>query len=140
MKQNENDGIEFEVWETNEDIQKISRNSFRIPINEIDNVTLQINNHPYEIINVTSVGISIYLVNADVFFIGDVIEKIELYIEGERLTFQGRVRHISPKGSDGYLCGIELIETITNSRRIFLDYIQKKLNNFLTSSIIKSQS
>jgi len=140
MKQNENDGIEFEVWETNEDIQKISRNSFRIPINELDNVTLQINNHPYEIINITSVGISIYLVNADVFFIGDVIEKIELYIEEERLTFQGKVRHISPKGSDGYLCGIELIETITNSRRILLDYIQKKLNNFLTSSIIKSQS
>jgi len=140
MKQNENDGIEFEVWETNEVIQKISRNSFRIPINELDNVTLQINNHPYEIINITSVGISIYLVNADVFFIGDVIEKIELYIEGERLVFQGRVRHISPKGSDGYLCGIELIETITNSRRILLDYIQKKLNNFLTSSIIKSQS
>jgi Tfp pilus assembly protein PilZ len=140
MKQKEDDGIEFEAWETSEDIQKISRNSFRIPINELDNVTLQINNHPYEIINITSVGISIYLVNADVFFIGDVIEKIELYIEGERLTFQGRVRHISPKGSDGYLCGIELIETITNSRRILLDYIQKKLNNFLTSSIIKSQS
>ena len=140
MKQNENDGIEFEALETNEDIQKISRNSFRIPINESDNVTLQINNHPYEIINITSVGISIYLVYADVFFIGDVIDKIELYIEGERLTFQGRVRHISPKDSDGYLCGIELIEPITNSKRILLDYIQKKLNNFLTSSIIKTQS
>ena len=140
MKQDENDGIEFEAWDTNEDIQKISRNSFRIPINESDNVTLQINNHPYEIINITSVGISIYLVYADVFSIGDIIDKIELYIEGELLTFQGRVRHISPKDSDGYLYGIELIEPIKNSKRILLDYIQKKLKNFLTSSIIKSQS
>ena len=140
MKQDENDGIEFEAWDTNEDIQEISRNSFRIPINESDNVTLQINNHPYEIINITSVGISIYLVYADVFSIGDIIDKIELYIEGELLTFQGRVRHISPKDSDGYLYGIELIEPIKNSKRILLDYIQKKLKNFLTSSIIKSQS
>ena len=137
MKQDENDGIEFEAWDTNEDIQKISRNSFRIPINESDNVTLQINNHPYEIINITSVGISIYLVYADVFSIGDIIDKIELYIEGELLTFQGRVRHISPKDSDGYLYGIELIEPKKNSKRILLGYIQKKLKNFLTSSIIK---
>jgi hypothetical protein len=140
MEQTENDGIEFEAWETNEDIQKIFRKSFRIPINESDNVTLQINSHPYEIINITSVGISIYLEYANVFFIGDIIDNIELYIEGEFLTFQGRVRHISPKDSDGYLCGIELIETVTNSKRIFLDYIQKKLKNFLTSSIIKTQS
>ena len=138
MKQDENDGIEFEAWETNEDIQKISRNSFRIPINESDNVTLQINNHPYEIINITSVGIGIYLVYENVFSIGDSIDKIELFIEGELLTFQGRVRHISPKDSNGYLCGIELIKPIRNSKRILLDYIQKKLNNFLTSSIIKS--
>lgn len=140
MEPDENDGIEFEAWETNEDIQKISRNSFRIPVNELDNVTLRINNHPFEIINITPAGISIYLAYPDVFSVGDIIDNIELYIEGELLTFQGRVRHISPKDSDGYLCGIELIEPIKSSKRILLDYIQKKLKNFLTSSIIKSQS
>jgi len=136
MKQSENDGIEFEAWETNEDIQKISRNSFRIPINESDNVTLQINNNPYEIINITSVGISIYLVYADVFSIGDIIDTIELDIDGDFLTFQGRVRHISPRDSDGYLCGIELIDSIKSKKRHFLDFIQKKYKNVLTSSII----
>ena len=139
MKQCENDGFEFEAWGADGEIQKISRNSFRIPINELDKLALRINNHPFEIINITSVGISIHLVSAGVFYVGDIIDTIELDIDGDLFTFQGRVRHISPRDSDGYLCGIELIDSIKSRKRDFLDFIQKKYKNVLTSSIITAQ-
>ena len=139
MKQNKNHGIEFEVWETEEEMQKISRHAFRIPITELDNITLRINSKPFEIINITSAGISIHLVSVDDFSVGDVIDAIELDIDGELHTFQGKVRHISPRDTAGYLCGIEFMDSIKNRKRSFLDFLQKKYKNVLTSSIITSQ-
>ena len=127
MKQGENDGIEFEAWDTEGDIQKISRNSFRIPVHGSDNLALRINNHPYDIINITSAGISIRLAYADDFRVGDIIDAIELDIEGAVITFQGRVRHISPRDSDGYLCGIKLMDSVKRRKRNFLDFIQKNI-------------
>ena len=120
-------------------MQKISRNSFRIPIDELDNLTLRINSDPFEVINITSAGISVHLRSADDFSVGDMIDAIELDIDGELHTFQGKVRHISPRDSEGYLCGIELMDSIKNRKRSFLEFIQEKYKNVLTSSIITSQ-
>lgn len=139
MKQNENDGIEFEAWKTDEELLGISRESFRTPIGESDAITLQINDQPFEIFNIMPDGIGIYLKHSNIFSVGQMIDTIELLLEGTRLTFQGKVRHISPADPDGFLCGIELIESAENNKRSLRQFILKKLDNLLTGSITESQ-
>jgi Tfp pilus assembly protein PilZ len=138
MKQNENDGIEFEAWKGSEEVLEISRKSFRTPIGESDDITLQINNQSFEIINITPDGVGIYLQDTDVFSIGQIIDTITLHLEGTLLTFQGKVAHISPMDPDGFLYGIELIELLENNKRRLRQYIQKALDNLLTDSITES--
>ena len=135
MKQNENDGIEFEAWKASEEVLEISRKSFRTPIGESDDITLQINDQSFEIVNITPVGIGIHLKGSDVFSIGQIIDTITLHLEGTLLTFQGKVNHISPMDPDGFLYGIELIEPLENNKRRLRQYIQKTLDNLLTDSI-----
>ena len=138
MKQNENDGIEFEAWKTSEEVLEISRKSFRTPISEPDDITLQINDHSFKIVNITPVGIGIHLKGSDTFSVGQIIDTITLHLEGTLLTFQGKVNHISPMDPDGFLYGIELIEPLENNKRRLRQYIQRKLDNLLTGDITES--
>ena len=133
------DDIEFEAWDGDEDIQKISRSVFRIPVDESDKLSVRVNGLSFQLINITSIGISIHLDTADVFYVGDTIDTIELDIDGNQFTFRGNVRHISQRDSDGYLCGIELMNSMKSRKRSFLDFINKKYGNVLTSSIITSK-
>ena len=134
MKQNENDGIEFEAWKTSEEMLEISRKSFRTPIGESDDIALQINDQSFEIVNMTPVGVGIHLEGSDAFSIGQIIDTIELHLEGTLLTFKGKVNHISPMDPDGFLYGIELIELSENNKRRLRQYIQKTLDHLLTDS------
>jgi len=139
MKQNENDGIEFEAWKASEEVLEISRESFRTPIGESDDITLKINDQPFEIVNITAVGIGIHLKGLDAFPVGQMIDTIELHLEGMPLTFQGKVRHISPMDPDGFLCGIELIEPLEDNACRLRQFIRKKLDHLLTDSITESR-
>ena len=138
MKQNENDGIEFEAWKASEEVLEISRKSFRTPIDEPDDITLQINDQSFKIVNITPVGIGIHLKGSDTFSAGQMIDTITLHLEGTLLTFQGKVNHISPMDPDGFLYGIELIEPLENNKRRLRQYIQRKLDNLLTGDITES--
>ncbi len=139
MKQNENDGIEFEAWKTSEEELEISRKSFRTPVGESDDIMLQINDQPFKIVNLTAVGIGIHVKRSDIFSAGQKIATIELHLEGAPLTFQGKVCHISPMDPDGYLCGIELIEPLKDNTRRLRQFIRKKLDTLLTGSITESR-
>ncbi len=139
MKQNENDGIEFEAWKASEEVLEISRESFRTPIGESDDITLKINDQPFEIVNITAVGIGIHLKGLEAFSVGQIIDTIELHLEGMPLTFQGKVRHISPMDPDGFLCGIELIELLEDNACRLRQFIRKKLDHLLTDSITESR-
>ena len=139
MNQWKNNDLEFEAWDTDEDIQRISRTYFRIPIQELDRISIRINNDPFKLINITSVGVSIRLLSVDVFYVGEIINTIELDIDGYSFSFKGRVRHISPMNSNGFICGIELIDSIQSRKRYYLELVKKKYNTVLTSSIITSK-
>ena len=139
MKQTENNGIEFEAWTPSVEELEISRKSFRTPIGDSDDITLQINDQPFEIVNVTPKGIGIGINATDVFSIGQMIDTISLALEGTSLTFQGVVRHISPMEPDGFLCGIELIKPSEDNERKLRKFIRKKINSLLTDSITESR-
>ena len=138
MKQTENNGIEFEAWTASDEGLEISRKSFRTPIGESNDITLQINDQSFEIVNVTPEGIGIHIKGANVFSIGQILDTISLGIESTRLTFQGKVRHITPMEPSGFICGIELIEPLQDNVRRLRQFIRKKLNDLLTDSKTES--
>ncbi len=140
MKQNENDGIEFEAWKASEEVLEISRKSFRTPINEADDITLRIDDQSFKIVNMTPMGIGIHLNRSDIFSIGQIIDTIEMHLEDTPLTFQGKVRHISPMTPEGFLCGIEFIEPVEINECKLRQYVRKKLDNLLTGSRKESRS
>lgn len=127
MKRKEDNGIEFEDWNKTEEELEISRKTFRTSVGELDDIMLQINDQPFQIVNLTHGGIGIHLTHPDIFSVGQLIDSIELHLEGTPLTFQGEVRHISPMDPEGFLCGVELIEAIEDSTRILRQFIQKKI-------------
>lgn len=139
MKQNENDGIEFEAWKASEEALEISRKSFRIPTGESDDIALQIDDQSFKIVNITAAGIGIHLKDPDLFSVGQIIDTIELHLEGTPLTFQGKVRHISPMFPDGFLYGIELMAPLKTNTHRLRQFIRKKLDNLLTGSMKESR-
>ena len=140
MKQIENDGIEFEAWKASEEELEISRKSFRTPINEADDIILQIDDRSFKIVNITAAGIGIHLKDPDLFSVGQIIDTIELHLEGTPLTFQGKVNHISPMFPDGFLYGIELMAPLEDNTHRLRQFIRRKLDHLLTESITETEN
>ena len=137
MRDKESNGIEFEVWTTDEKELQISRKSFRAPMGDSSEVWLRINDQLFEIVNMTPSGIGIHLKDSGFFKVDQIIDTIILHLEGTILKFKGKVSHISPMDPDGFLYGIALIESLDDNKAMLQRYIQKTLNRLITDSITK---
>lgn len=137
MEGNESNGIEFEVWTTDEKELQISRKSFRTPMGDANEVWLRIDDQLFEIVNITPSGIGIHLEDSGFFKVNQIIDPVTLHLEGMVLNFKGKVSHISPMDPDGFLYGIELIEPLDDNKARLKEYIQKTLNRLIANSITK---
>ncbi|MEN8140248.1 MAG: PilZ domain-containing protein [Thermodesulfobacteriota bacterium] len=84
------------------------RRFLRIPIEDADIAGVKISGRAFEIINLGSRGVGIFLDQAETFAPDAEVKDIELTIHGQRCLVNGRIVHVSPKDSN-YLCGIELL-------------------------------
>ena len=106
------------------DLQSIMRKYFRISVRETDAVAININNIPYEMIDVGDRGIGVRFTPEDILFsVGDEVS-VQLKIEDRSYNLQGKVVHINPAGPSEYLCGIEFTEINDEIHSELLQYLQ----------------
>ncbi len=132
MRHTEIDGLEIHGWVIDQDLRKVFRQSFRVPIDENDDVTVRINNQRFNVINISAQGIGIHLKAAEIFCVGDILDAIELNLNGEKLGLKGKVCHITPHSPGHYLCGMEFLdmdESVEQKLRDFIHGYQAKLFN-----------
>jgi hypothetical protein len=103
---------------------KIIRHVFRLPIEESDKVSLEINDKTYEVINLGTTGIGILVDEEDSFTVDQPLKEVVLHIDVERLQLKGRVVHVSPREFQ-LICGIEFVEMATEEEDKMLNFLSR---------------
>lgn len=102
---------------------KIIRHVFRLPIEEGDNVSLEINDRTYEVINLGTNGIGILLDDEDSFAAGQPLENVMLHLDTEHLRLKGKVVHVSPREFQ-LICGIEFVQMTGDEENKMLKFLR----------------
>jgi len=106
------------------DLHDIKRKFFRIGVAGNDDVSVKINNVPYEVMALNDGGIGILLKPEDLLVgIGDELP-LELRIEDEIANLRGKVVHISPTISEDFHCGIEFINVDAKTKAKVMAFLE----------------
>ena len=138
MNSKNSDGIEFEVEDIEESLNKtvyvpldnnlelkeIVRKYFRLPASNPDEVKVKINDQQYDIIDIASEGIGIHLPRPGIFSAGKELNSLKLTVQRRIFKLYGEVVHISSCEHGNYLCGIKFIDQDEESERIISEYIK----------------
>lgn len=109
------------------------RNFFRIPIEDPEIATISIDGKSFEVINLASSGVGIYLKDANKFAPEDQVADIQLTIHGKTCTVKGRIVHVTPSDVN-FLCGIELLDLDEEATKMlagFVDQHKSSLFSFM---------
>ena len=106
-------------------LEKRIRQTFRVPIDESDNVKVIIDNIDYEVMDLASMGIGIKITKLDKFQVGDVINPLRVIINDRTFRLEGEIVHITPDSPDTSLCGIKFHNMTAEIREMLLDYLHK---------------
>lgn len=107
------------------ELEQVIRHIYRVPVEQGDNVGVTVDGQRYEVVNLGSNGIGIRLPNPVPFTVDGQVHEIGLQIAGELLRLSGKIVHVTPYGSDSYLCGIKLTDMNEESQRRLLDCVYR---------------
>ncbi len=110
--------------ENNLELKGIVRKYFRLPSSKPDEIKVQINDQQYDIIDILSDGIGIYLPLPGIFSVGEVLNSIKLTVQEEIFKLYGEVIHISSYEHGNYRCGIKFIDQDEENERSISEYIR----------------
>ena len=113
-------------------LQEASRQSFRLPIQKVGSVKVQISDHSLDLVNLVArnkTGIGVRVSSSDTFSIGQQLQNIQFSLGDTDFDLQGRVQHISPDNVGCYLCGIELIDMSVENTDALHRYIDELRTN-----------
>ena len=102
---------------------KIIRHVFRLPIEEGDKLSLEINDRTYEVINLGTNGIGILLDDEDSFAAGQPLENVMLHLDTDHLRLKGKVVHVSPREFQ-LICGIEFVQMTGDEENKMLNFLR----------------
>ncbi len=84
------------------------RENLRIAIDPSDQVGLVMDRVRMEVINLTMDGVAVAVPGPILLRIGQALPRLELVIGNERFSGKGKVRHISKRSQDNFLCGVSM--------------------------------
>ena len=106
------------------DLQDFLRKFFRFNVEGNNDFSVKINNVNYELLGLANSGIGIKLTSEDILLsVGDELP-IELRAEDQMYLMEGRIVHISPKGPEHYLCGLQFINLDKDIETKWVDFLQ----------------
>ncbi len=116
--------------------KKIVRSVYRIPVEDKKEITVKVNNKPYDIVNLSHYGIGIRINKENIFSVGQKLNSVSITIKGESYKLGGKVSHISPDAqTKKYLCGIELIGFDKKIEKSIIEYIMQCKSNLFFEDI-----
>ncbi len=103
--------IEFQKIKDEKGSSEIVRSSFRVPTQEMGNISLTINKIEYKVLDISPGGVAIGLEDNSVFTIDEIIDNCELCILDHVFTnLKARVVHSSLGIEMSLQCGIQWID------------------------------
>lgn len=101
------------------------RETFRVPVEEKDNIKIVYDDIEYDVIDIATKGIGIRITKLDKFSVGDTLKPLRVVIKDKTFRLEGAVVHVTTETSDTSICGIKFINMSSESRGMLLDYLQK---------------
>jgi c-di-GMP-binding flagellar brake protein YcgR len=99
---------EFQKIKKDTSSLEITRNAFRIPTEEMENIFLVIRGTKYKVVDISKGGIGIWLEDNPVFTIDETVENCELHIfEHLFKNLKGRIVHFASEETKPRHCGIQ---------------------------------
>ncbi|OGP59655.1 MAG: hypothetical protein A2V65_02455 [Deltaproteobacteria bacterium RBG_13_49_15] len=98
-----------EPQESGLEILKVTRDSFRAPIDPSNPIQVKIGTRKYDALNIARRGIGVLVPSPDVFAQDEELKTLVLICRGNEIALEGRVVHISPYELGKFICGIEFI-------------------------------
>ena len=115
--------------------ENVIRQSFRMPINNCSNISLHIENQPYEIVNIGSRGLAFYSDESEETLKDfSSTHQLSLQLKDNTINLQGQTMHVSPSGYKE-ICGIKFV----NMKQEAQEIIEKYLHDTLTSLFEKQE-
>ena len=103
--------IEFQKIKDDKGSSEIVRSSFRVPTQEMGNISLMINKLQYKVLDISPGGVAIGLEDNSVFTIDEIIDNCELCILDHVFTdLKARIVHSSLGIEMSLQCGIQWID------------------------------
>ncbi|MBI5558857.1 MAG: PilZ domain-containing protein [Deltaproteobacteria bacterium] len=103
---------------------KITRHVFRLPVDEEDNISVELNGSTYEVINIGTNGVGILVDEENSFAVEQNIGSIRLNLSTGLLHLQGRVVHVSPRDFQ-LICGIEFVQMDPETEEKILSFLRR---------------
>ncbi|MDA3916013.1 MAG: PilZ domain-containing protein [Deltaproteobacteria bacterium] len=103
--------IEFQKIKENTKSTEITRNIFRIPTEDMEDIFLVIRGTKYKVVDISQGGVGIGLEDNFVFTTGETVENCELHIFKHLLkNLKIRIIHFRTKASKISHCGIQWVD------------------------------
>ena len=103
---------------------KIIRHVFRMPVVEEDNVSLDIDDSTFEVINICANGVGILIDREVSLTAGQQLDSISLQLDTVHLSLQGKVIHVSPCEFQ-LICGIEFLQISEENQKEIFNFLKK---------------
>lgn len=107
------------------DLLVITRETYRAPVDPSEPVQVQVGKKRFDAVNVARRGIGFIVSGPDTFVPGDLIDPLTVIVGKTRITFKGRVVHVSPCEGGKYLCGVEIVHPDPESLARFDAYLER---------------
>jgi hypothetical protein len=101
------------------------RQTFRVPVEEKDNIKIVYDDIEYDVVDLATKGIGVRTTKLDKFSVGDILKPIRVVIKDKTFRLEGEVVHVTPETADTSICGIKFINMSPESRTMLLEYLQK---------------
>jgi len=113
-------------------LNKIVRNSFRVPVDDADDMWVLIDGTRYPIRDICLDGIGIITEDPSAFTVAQIFMDCELNLAGELITgLNGRVIHFSLNSGKDWQSGIQWIAMTDDARKKITDIVTELKQEFL---------
>ncbi|MEW5909928.1 MAG: PilZ domain-containing protein [Thermodesulfobacteriota bacterium] len=113
------------------EILKVTRDSYRVPVDPSYPIQVKIGNRNYDAVNVARKGVGFLVPNSNVFLQDETLKSVMLICQDNKITMEGRVIHISPHEFGKFICGIEFINLDAKAISRLREYLEKcRINLF----------
>lgn len=133
--------IEFENPDQQSEKSDIVRKSFRVPLEEAENVWFAFQGQRYSVVNISYDGVGILIDHSGIFKGGRTLEKCDLNIADQMVkNLKGSIVHVSCTDDKIWQCGIQWLELPDDKAKLISETVSSMKEQLLKNGTISFES